>query len=735
MEKAICHRQATLDGRQVRRILTLLICLVFIPFLTSAQQSSQPVSKENPPPNKELMIVRRGIRLDRKADLSATRHPVIQIELHSERLFDGHKQIHSLRIGSHVFTRGIRTTFGVVYELTPPGQALYELTPREFAKTRTGDQVVVRYRATSPTFEKKLLQNWSFGRLDKTEVDRRPIKTFEGTSIGDSPSYSKDGKLIHAGPPIKIRSRTRDTRTNVPIISVADENMFPKHWVSSPIEARATRLSRKELKRSIYILDVAMSKYPILLLRENIKAIYLLNSLTLYGVAADASNSEDSIYIVNTGGKEYTDEYLESSFRRAFDNLMLQKANKGRDSGRWDQARFAPQKIAWELPSADHLMKLVYQTHEDGPEYIYALENTGFVGVTLLKQFKQSPPDSAIRCPLRCQLTNPTPPPLVQQVIKEHGFIYHKTVSEDAPVWSNDGKQIAFRSTRDSDSVELYVMQVNGSNLRRLTHPTFTLSRSTVAVACWSPDDRQLAYILHDAGPPKLFTVNADGTGQRRLLENVDRLVGWLPDGRILVITTEDFDRRRTLSSILPDGTGLTTLTESTQVVHEALVSPDKNLVGIKAGSTLIIRDLRSNTSFSVPFYGRAMSWSPDSKQVAYESGGLMVRDLKANTFHSSSIGSNEQISEISWSPDGKQIAYIGVSGLGRNSPSTNELLIMNTDGTGNRRLTTEVGLPVWSPDGKFIVFSRLGARMYLIKPDGPGERYIAQGVYAKWIP
>jgi Tol biopolymer transport system component len=687
------------------------------------------------------MIVRRGIRIDLQADLTPTRHPVIEIELYSDRLFDGHNRIYSVRIGSHEF-RNYEGTVWAPY-------LIVELTPKEFAKTRTGDLVIVKYGPTNPIEDKKLLRSWNFGRIDKDQVNRNAVRTFTGSSIGDSPSYSIDGKLIHAGPPIKIRSRTRDTRTNVPIISVTDKKMFPQSWLSSPTEARAAGLSKKELKRSIYTLDVAMSKYPILLLRENIKAIYLLSSLTLYGVAADASNSEDSIYIVNTGGKEYTDEYFESSFHRAFENLMLQKNNKGRDSGRWDMARFAPQKIAWELPPADHLMKLVYQNNEDGPEYIYALENTGFVGVTLLKQFKQSPPDSAIRCPLRCQQIKPTPPALVQQAIKEHGFIYHKTISEDAPVWSNDGKQIAFRSTRDSDSVELYVMQVNGSNLRRLTHTTSrTLSRSVVVAACWSPDDRRLAYVLHDERGSNLFIVNSDGTGEKKLpivsgkpggidreslsIDTVDRLVGWLPDGRILVVT-ERFFGGRTLYSILPDGTGLTALTDS---VFEALLSPDKNLVAINARNSFIIRDLRSNTNYSVSSYGRAMSWSPDSKQIAYGSNrSLVVRDLRSNTFHSSSIGSNEEVSAISWSPDSKRIAYTGISGLGRNSPSLSELRLVNADGTGDRQLATDAGGAVWSPDGKYIAFSRLGARMFLINPDGSGERYIAQGVYPKWIP
>ena len=130
------------------------------------------------------------------------------------------------------------------------------------------------------------------------------------------------------------------------------------------------------------------------------------------------------------------------------------------------------------------------------------------------------------------------------------------------------------------------------------------------------------------------------------------------------------------------------------------------------------------------------MSWSPDSKQIAYQDGrSLTIKDLKSNTIRSSTINSNEVIFGMSWSPDGKQIAYVGARNLARNSPSVNELRVVNADGTGGRRLTAEGFGPVWSPDGKYLIFSRLQARMYLIRADGSGERYLSQGVYAKWIP
>jgi Tol biopolymer transport system component len=734
------------EGRQWSGIVILLLCLLASnTAVLRAQESPQPLRQDAQVSNGDRVIVRRGIRIDLQADLTPTRHPVIEIELHSERLFDGHNRIYSVRIGSHEF----KNYDGTVWAY----QLIVELTPKEFAKTKAGDLVVVKYGPTNPIEDKRLLRTWRFGPLDKDQVNRNPVRTYTGSSIGDSPAYSIDGKLMHAGPPIKIRSKTIDTRTHIPILSVIDGNIFPEQWLSHPIEARARGLSKKELKRSIYILDVAMSKYPILALRENIKAIYLLDSLTLYGVAADASHSEDSIYIVNAGTKAYTDEYLESLFHQTFSNLMQQKNNKGREPGRSDMPQFAPQKTAWELPVADPQMKLVYESHENGPQYIYALENTGFTGVTLLRPFKQLPPENAIKCPLRCQETNPKPPAKLQQPIKEHGFVYMKTVFEDAPVWSHDRKQIAFRSNRDSDSAELYVMQVDGSNLRRLTRTRhFAKLSSMVGAICWSPDDRWLAYVLQDEFGSNLFVVNSDGTGQKKLpivtgkpdgidgeglsIDSVDRLVGWLPDGRILVVTERYFGGR-TLYSILPDGTGLTTLTEKGDVVEDAVLSPDQNQIAIKTFG-LIIKDLKSNSVrhrlVSPRGYG-GVSWSPNSRLLAYGTGGLCIMDIESNTAPSCSRSVGESVYASVWSPDGMQIAYLVASNLMRNSASTSELRVMNANGTGDRHLSAGTGIPTWSPDGKYIIFSRERARIYLIKPDGSGERYIAKGIYPQWIP
>lgn len=79
------------------------------------------------------------------------------------------------------------------------------------------------------------------------------------------------------------------------------------------------------------------------------------------------------------------------------------------------------------------------------------------------------------------------------------------------PAFSPDGGQIAFNSNRDGN-IELYVMNVDGSGLRRLTnHPSIDTSPT------WSPLGHQLAFTSDRSGSPQLYVVDVDGTGLRRI--------------------------------------------------------------------------------------------------------------------------------------------------------------------------------------------------------------------------
>jgi TolB protein len=79
------------------------------------------------------------------------------------------------------------------------------------------------------------------------------------------------------------------------------------------------------------------------------------------------------------------------------------------------------------------------------------------------------------------------------------------------PEYSPDGTRIAFWSTRDGNN-ELYVVNRDGSGLRRLTNTLVSESSPT-----WAPNGNRIAFVSDRTGQPQLYTMNADGSGVERL--------------------------------------------------------------------------------------------------------------------------------------------------------------------------------------------------------------------------
>ncbi|CAN5519088.1 hypothetical protein BH24ACT5_BH24ACT5_20630 [soil metagenome] len=84
-------------------------------------------------------------------------------------------------------------------------------------------------------------------------------------------------------------------------------------------------------------------------------------------------------------------------------------------------------------------------------------------------------------------------------------------------------------------------------------------------------------------------------------------------------------------------------------------------------------------------------------------------------------------------SPDGTRVAFV------RSAESGDELYVIGTDGTGQRRLTTGAGdMFAWSPDSQHIAFYQADTILSVISADGTGERALAEDVRADgffWAP
>jgi TolB protein len=147
--------------------------------------------------------------------------------------------------------------------------------------------------------------------------------------------------------------------------------------------------------------------------------------------------------------------------------------------------------------------------------------------------------------------------------------------------------------------------------------------------------------------------------------------------------------------------------------------------------------------------------WSPDGSTIAFDRCGTKCevwtnkrdgpgpRRLGPNCLRRTDAACHDR-GTPAWSPDGKQIAFSGGSGPLRNgTPEFNEVYVMNVDGSRARRITSvtaskpfamDVLSPMWSPDGRQLVFEVQNLStgdppnrraLFVVKTDGSGLRQL----------
>ncbi len=108
-------------------------------------------------------------------------------------------------------------------------------------------------------------------------------------------------------------------------------------------------------------------------------------------------------------------------------------------------------------------------------------------------------------------------------------FKLYSMLSE--PSFSPDGKRIAFDSTWDRtakkwrDNLEIYMVKADGSDVHQLTHAPGKHTSSLTPV--WSPDGKRIAFSSNRDGKSKnwrdnfeMYVMNADGSNVQRLTFN-----------------------------------------------------------------------------------------------------------------------------------------------------------------------------------------------------------------------
>jgi len=100
--------------------------------------------------------------------------------------------------------------------------------------------------------------------------------------------------------------------------------------------------------------------------------------------------------------------------------------------------------------------------------------------------------------------------------------------------WSPDGRQILLEA-RVNDTLDLYIMNADGSNLRNLTNNT-----ADDFSASWSPDGKHILFVSKRDGNLEIYVMDADGSNPRNLTNHaeIDVTPDWSPNGTYITFTS-----------------------------------------------------------------------------------------------------------------------------------------------------------------------------------------------------
>jgi len=271
------------------------------------------------------------------------------------------------------------------------------------------------------------------------------------------------------------------------------------------------------------------------------------------------------------------------------------------------------------------------------------------------------------------------------------------------PAWSPDGKYVVYQKfshARRPQNQPLFHGDPEFELVYSEIFPAFSRDGKSLVVS-----DRHGFEGMESA----IAVMNVDGSGVRRVFHEDGAMAfpsEWSPDGKWIVFGVGSF--------FIPRG------------------KPARVVLARADGSGT--RDLTHgpvNTGFP--------SWSPDGKRIVYRAWGDSEHGLRILNLEDNSVTklTEDYDNFPSWSPAGDRVAFTSF----RNNDF--DIYTIRPDGSGLRQLTTAPGNDghsVWSPDGKFLLFSssRFGFKdeaplydhipqpygeLFVMSADGSGQR------------
>ena len=260
---------------------------------------------------------------------------------------------------------------------------------------------------------------------------------------------------------------------------------------------------------------------------------------------------------------------------------------------------------------------------------------------------------------------------------------------------SRDGQWLVFASTQHRPTADIYMKRTDGNTVTQVTSDPANDTMPAI-----SPDGKQIAFASDRSGNWDIYIMALDGSQPMRVSDSPANELhpSWSPDGR--------------------------------QVAFCAL--------GEQSGQwEMVVVDVANPARRRFIGYGLFPEFSPDGTKILFQRARyrgtrwfsiwtMDYKDGEATAPTEIAASTNAAAITPSWSPDGRQIAFATVMNPSNTDPNARpraaDLWVVNVDGTGRTRLTTDrfVNLqPCWGRDGRvYFVSNRTGTdNLWAVRP------------------